>query len=115
MLLEHEHDLLMMESGGEGPLAVVVPPPGDFHPRDDDQQLYDHYDHYDYYDHYDHYDHYDYDDDHEAGGLRVEGREAAPDPVAMALAAPERSAVDEQQFMVRYLESRDGVLCSPQT
>ena len=107
-MLEHEHDLLMMESGGEGPLAVVVPPPGDFHPRDDDQQLYDHYDHYDHYDYY-------YDDDHEAGGLRVEGREAAPDPVAMALAAPERSAVDEEQFMVRYLESRDGVLCSPQT
>ena len=92
MVLEHEHDLLMMESGGEGPLAVVVPPPGDFHPRDDqeDRQLYDHYDHY---------------DDHlENAGLRVEGREAAPDPVAMALAAPERSAVDEEQFMVRYLD-----------
>ena len=94
MVLEHEHDLLMMESGGEGPLAVVVRPPGDFHPRDND--LYDHYDYYDYYDHYD--------DHHEDAGLRVEGREAAPDPVAMALAAPERSAVDEEQFMVRYLD-----------
>ena len=91
MVLEHEHDLLMMESGGEGPLAVVVRPPGDFHPR-----------HYDYYDYYDHYDYYD-DDHHDDAGLRVEGREAAPDPVAMALAAPERSAVDEEQFMVRYL------------
>ena len=97
MVLEHEHDLLMMESGGEGPLAVVVPPPGDFHPRDND--LYDHYDYYDYYDHYDHYD-----DHHDDAGLQVEGREAAPDPVAMALAAPERSAVDEEQFMVRYLD-----------
>ena len=74
MVLEHEHDLLMMESGGEGPLAVVVPPPGDFHPRDND--LYDHYDYYDYYDHYDYYD----DDHHEDAGLRVEGREAAPTP-----------------------------------
>ena len=105
-MLEHEHDLLMMESGGEGPLALVVPPPGDFQPRDDqeDQQLYDYYDHYDHYDHYDYYDHYDhydhYDDHHDDAGLRVEGREAAPDPVAMALAAPERSAVDEEQFMV---------------
>ena len=97
MVLEQEHDLLMMESGGEGPLAVVVPPPGDFHPRDND--LYDHYDYYDYYDHYDHYD-----DHHDDAGLQVEGREAAPDPVAMALAAPERSAVDEEQFMVRYLD-----------
>ena len=32
--------------------------------------------------------------------LRIESREAVPDPVAMALAAPERSSVDEEQFLV---------------
>ena len=32
--------------------------------------------------------------------LMVESREAVPDPVAMALASPERSSIDEEQFMV---------------
>ena len=32
--------------------------------------------------------------------LMVESREAVPDPVAMALAAPERSSIDEEQFLV---------------
>ena len=32
--------------------------------------------------------------------LRIESREAVPDPMAMALAAPERSSIDEEQFLV---------------
>jgi len=43
--------------------------------------------------------------------LRIESREAVPDPVAMALAAPERSSIDEEQFLMaaNYLKAQFSI------
>ena len=81
-----EDDLLMVESQNDGPAIVIVPPPpGMFEVTEEDDV--------------------DGDDDQ----IMMESREAKP--LAMALASPERSAVDQHQFAMaaNYLKNQFSI------
>ena len=81
-----EDDLLMVESQNDGPAMVIVPPPpGMFEVTEED------------------------DDDGEDDLIMMESREAKP--LAMALASPERSAVDQHQFVMaaNYLKNQFSI------
>ena len=76
----------MVESQNDGPAMVIVPPPpGMFEVTEED------------------------DDDGEDDLIMMESREAKP--LAMALASPERSAVDQHQFVMaaNYLKNQFSI------
>ena len=77
----------MVETQNDGPAMLVVPPPpGMFEVTDDDD-----------------------DDDGNDDQIMMESREAKP--LAMALASPERSAVDQHQFAMaaNYLKNQFSI------
>ena len=80
-----EDDLLMVESQNDGPAMLIVPPPpGMFEVTEED-------------------------DDGDGDQIMMESREAKP--LAMALASPERSAVDQHQFAMaaNYLKNQFSI------